>query len=190
MKAAIIDTLKKDIKTTCFSDLLGVSLSKKGVETHIVKTTELNIVPCRGCDGCLYKEPGRCIMKDNTSDVLTPITKSEILICLTELRFGGYSSDFKLIVDKFALLATPYYQISKEKLVHKKRYPNPKSMYVIGIADHFDEEQTNNFSRIVHMNAINLNIGIFDSFVFERKNLHDDTVKILTESVLKGDNNG
>jgi len=48
-----------------------------------------------GCFGCWNKTPGTCVMKDDSAKIAKAVVNSDLLIFLTPITFGGYSSELK-----------------------------------------------------------------------------------------------
>jgi multimeric flavodoxin WrbA len=124
-------------------------------ELSYFKLKDMSIKRCRGCGACGDKTPGRCIIDDDMQQVYRAIAKGDSLIILTPLRFGGYSSQLKIAVDRFMVLGLPFYFVKKGILFHRTRYGHK---YYIGIALEEDnlQGQEENFRNIVSQNAANL----------------------------------
>jgi multimeric flavodoxin WrbA len=46
--------------------------------------------------------PGECVIKDAGCDVARDVSHSDLVILLTPMSFGGYSSELKKAVDRYA----------------------------------------------------------------------------------------
>ncbi len=138
---------------------VNISLKKLLVdrkeEFHCFNLKDMNIKRCTGCGACGDKTPGKCIINDDMQQVFRSIAKSDWIIMLTALKFGGYSSQLKIAVDRFMVLALPFYFVKKGSLYHRPRYGHK---YIVGIAlaEENLEGQEVNFNNIVSQNAANL----------------------------------
>ena len=169
MKAVILDATHSPKPETDFSTKLAGELKNNGIETTTIKIWDLNLLPCYGCEGCLRKTPGRCIMKDDTEKFMVPLAKTNCIIGITDVRYGGYSSQYKLVVDKFALLGSPYYGMKNGKLLHKKRYHDLNAYYTIGLGNELSVDEIENFTRLVKRNAMNMFIDYYGAFTAENE---------------------
>lgn len=130
-------------------------LLKNKEDYSYFKLTNMNIKRCKGCGACGDKTPGKCVLKDDMELVLRDIAKSDWIIMLTPLRFGGYSSQLKLAVDRFMVLGLPLYYVKKGTLYHETRYER-KNYFCIALAEQEISGQEENFYNIVNQNAANL----------------------------------
>lgn len=119
------------------------------------KLKDMNILPCRSCGACGYKSPGRCVLKDDSHEILGAIAKGNMLVMLTPIRFGGYSSTLKKATDKFMSLCLPSYTVKHGHLLHPARYGS-KFLVGIGINEGVSGEQEESFKKLIEYNALNL----------------------------------
>lgn len=137
------------------SSSLKEVLADTGNETISFELKNMNILPCRSCGACGFKSPGRCVLQDDSHEVLKAIARCSIFIMLTPIRFGGYNSTLKKVVDKFMSLALPAYTVKNGHLIHPARYGS-KCIMGIGVYDGSSRDQETCFRRIVENNAFNL----------------------------------
>jgi multimeric flavodoxin WrbA len=119
------------------------------------KLEDMNVAPCRSCGACGFKSPGKCVVNDDSHKILEAIAKGNVLVMLTPIRFGGYSSTLKKAVDKFMNLCLPSYTVKHGHLVHPARYGS-KSIVAIGINEGDSGEQEESFKKLIENNALNL----------------------------------
>ena len=144
------------MKTDKFlTSTLKECLENKKQEYSYFKLNEMNILPCRGCGSCGHKTPGKCAYKDDMPIIMKDLAKSEIVILLTPITFGGYSSELKKAVDKFTLIGLPLYLVKDGHLLHPTRY-STKSLIVIGVIQNEMPGQEENFNLLVENNALNI----------------------------------
>ncbi len=152
-----------------------------GLECFSLK--DMEIQPCRSCGACGYKSPGKCVVKDDSHQVLKAIAGCDMYIILTPIRFGGYNSILKKAIDKFMNLALPCYMVKDGRLLHPDRYGR-KLMAVVGISGSVSPEQGESFRRLVEHNALNLNAAhaaiVLDSSVATER-LEQEIDKLLKE---------
>ena len=70
-------------------------IDKTGGECTWFELEEMNIMPCRSCSSCGERTPGRCVLDDDMQSVLRAFARSDLVVFLTKVTFGGYSSRLK-----------------------------------------------------------------------------------------------
>ena len=68
-------------------------------ELRLLRLTDFNILPCRGCYACLFKEE-KCIQKDDLQPVLDAILEADVLIVTAPTYFLGANSSLKRLLDR------------------------------------------------------------------------------------------
>ena len=68
-------------------------------ELQLLRLPEFNILPCRGCYQCLYKDE-QCILDDDLKIVLKSILDSDALIVVAPTYFLGINSCIKRLLDR------------------------------------------------------------------------------------------
>lgn len=184
MKVVIFDSSGSSNKKENLSEMISDKLRNKTIDCIAIDLTELNLFPCYGCEGCLKQTPGKCVMKDDTAKFMTPLASANCIIGITKARYGGYSADYKLMADKFALMGSPYYGMKNGKLLHRKRYPDFNAYYVVGIGADLTRVETENFQLLVKRNAMNMFIDHYGSF-FTNGNKPEETVEKLVGKVME-----
>ncbi len=124
--------------------------------THLA-LREIEIAPCFGCFGCWVRTPGVCVIDDAGRDVARRMVQSDLLVYLTPLTFGGYSSELKKAVDRLIPNILPFFQSIDGEVHHVKRYERYPRLVAIGVAPSgpVDPEDEELFETLVHRNAIN-----------------------------------
>jgi multimeric flavodoxin WrbA len=115
----------------------------------------MNILPCRSCGACSFKSPGKCVLQDDSHEMLRAIARCSTIVMLTPIRFGGYTSTLKKAVDKFMSLGLPLYKVEQGHLLHPTRYGS-KLIVGVGVYEGNSEDQENCFRKLVENNALNL----------------------------------
>ncbi len=73
-------------------------IASKGVIAKTVNLRELNIAPCRHCDGCL--KTGSCIVEDDMQWLHTRLRESDIVILASPIFFMGVTAQTKAMIDR------------------------------------------------------------------------------------------
>ncbi len=131
-------------------------LNQQNYDVNSYHLREMNIKPCRGCFGCWVRTPGECVIDDIGRDVAKSIINSNLLIYLTPVTFGGYSSELKKALDRSISLVSPFFTTINGETHHKTRYDEHPSVLVIGILNESNEKQEEIFTTLVKRNSINL----------------------------------
>jgi len=143
MKAVILNSLPAENKlNSIIRPFINQQLSKLGYEIKLFNLGERNIAPCTGCDYCFEKKVGVCCKQDGMQDIYPKLANSELYIFITQINFGGFSSDLKKVIDRFMPLFLPTYTIHKCELHHPRRYNNPQKLFFLGVLkDNFEEQK-------------------------------------------------
>ncbi|MGC9335361.1 MAG: flavodoxin family protein [Anaerolineae bacterium] len=169
MKAVLLDGSRGgDVDTGRVRDLVKAELAGLGwcVEPFTLHT--LDIRHCLGCFGCWVQSPGECIIDDAAGDVNRAIISSDLLIFLTPLTFGGYSSELKKALDRCIGLISPWFTTIGGEIHHKRRYPRFPRLVGVAVDSQPDSESERIFCTLVGRNAINMHApahaaGVVDS---------------------------
>lgn len=124
-----------------------------------VETVELRnkkLATCIGCFGCWIKTPGQCILKDEGQEICKAVARSDLLVLLTPLTFGGYSFELKKMMDRLIPNLLPLFTKINGEMHHKTRYEKKPKLLAIGYNFQHDEESERIFKELVHRNALNM----------------------------------
>ena len=81
---------------------------------------------------------------------------SDLIIYITPIVFGGYSSILKKALDRQISRVLPYFTKIDGEVHHKKRYEKEQSLLSIGILNTPDAEKEEVFKTLVARNSINM----------------------------------
>lgn len=130
-------------------------LEQAGKRCAVYTLREMNIAPCRSCGACGYRSPGQCVVNDDLHAILRSVAHSQVVVFLSPIRFGGYASQLKKVVEKFMVLGMPYYMVRDGHLLHPMRY-GQKSLISIGVVEADLPGQEECFRLLLERNATNL----------------------------------
>jgi len=68
-------------------------------ELQLLRLQDFNILPCRGCYQCLFKE-GQCVLDDDLSSVTKAVVDADALIVAAPTYFLGINSCIKRFLDR------------------------------------------------------------------------------------------
>ncbi len=72
--------------------------SSSGVKTKTVVLSELNIAPCRHCDGCI--NTGKCVVDDDMQWLHTDIRETDHIVLASPIFFMGVTAQTKAMIDR------------------------------------------------------------------------------------------
>lgn len=157
-------------KPSHMKDIIENTLTRYGYTFEYFTLKEMNILPCLSCGSCNERTPGKCILDDEHENVIRSIARCKSLVFLTPIRYGGYSSTLKKMLDRFMTLGTPFYMVKNNLLLHKMRY-DIENILTIGEIDTSLEsslKSTQSFKLLSNRNALNMQTNI-DTYIFDSK---------------------
>jgi len=158
-KALILDGgLDDGALTRGPGEIAADALRRAGWLAEAMVLREIDVAPCLGCFGCWVKAPGICVIDDPGRDVARRMIQSDLLVYLTPLTFGGYSSELKKALDRSIPNISPLFRLVRGEVHHVKRYVRNPRVVGIGVCASApsDPEEEELFETLVHRNAINL----------------------------------
>ena len=156
MKALILNgSMKKDNSMAAVNKFTEELLVKKGYEVESVLLHEKKIGECLGCFGCWVRTPGICVIDDYGRILTENIIKSDVVIYLTPVVYGGYSSELKKALDRIIPLILPFFKKARGEVHHKKRYERYPRVVVIGMMSEEDNEMKEIFNSVINRNSLN-----------------------------------
>ena len=123
-------------------------------ETIILR--EQKIGNCAGDFFCWVRNPGMCNTNDDNRIIAEKIIQSDLVIYLTPVTFGGYSSELKRMVDHQIQNILPFFANVNGEIHHQKRYNHYPNVLTIGWMDEPNMQAEAIFRHLVHRNAINM----------------------------------
>ena len=157
MKAVILNgSNKNDLTGQHVSNALIAELESRGWEIEHVQLCETKIGNCAGDFFCWIRNPGMCNVNDANRLIAASIANCQLMVYLTPITFGGYSSNLKKMVDHQIQNVLPFFQQVNGETHHQKRYPDYPDFLAIGWMDQPDARSEVIFRHLTHRNAINL----------------------------------
>ena len=157
MKALIlIGSKMDDSESAKIHEIMLEELKKLNWDATSIVLEDINIAYCTGCFGCWVQTPGECVIKDYEETIVREMVRSDLIIYITPIVFGGYSSILKKALDRQISRVLPYFTKIEGEVHHKKRYEKEQSLLSIGILDKPDAEKEEVFKTLVARNSINM----------------------------------
>ena len=156
-KAIILDgSAKDDREAGIAGKTLHAELERKGVKFTHWTLRDLEIAPCIGCFKCWTKTPGECVFDDEQRKIYSDMAKSDLVILITPITFGGYSSELKKGLDRFIPILLPFFKKYNGETHHASRYGKEWNLLAVGTLPSKDEEKQILFRDLVQRNSLNM----------------------------------
>jgi multimeric flavodoxin WrbA len=156
MNAVILDGSSVEGVLNNTGKILDLELKNKRWNVESYELSKEKIATCTGCYGCWLKTPGQCIIRDKGQEIAEKVIKSDLLILLSPVTFGGYSFHLKKVVDRLIPNILPFFTKIDGELHHKPRYKKNPKILAVGYLPRHDEESEKIFTKLVSRNAINM----------------------------------
>jgi multimeric flavodoxin WrbA len=136
-------------------EALGASLTARGWLVERVRPRDVFIAYCQGCFNCWVKTPGVCGTKDRAGAVTRELARSNLVVLLSPITFGGYSSELKKVLDRSIGIMSPFFTRRDGEVHHQARYTSYPALLAVGVTEDRDPEEGRIFARLVQRNALN-----------------------------------
>ena len=135
---------------------INEALHKHLPDAETIVLRDQRIGNCAGDFFCWVRSPGMCNTDDDNRIIAAKIVQSDLVIYLTPVTFGGYSSELKRMVDHQIQNISPFFKNVNGEIHHQKRYKQYPNVLTIGWMDEPNAQAEAIFRHLVHRNAINL----------------------------------
>lgn len=135
---------------------LTTELRTRGFEVEAIALREKRIGNCAGDFFCWIRSPGVCNVDDDNRAIAAAIMASDLMVYLTPVTFGGYSSALKKMVDHQIQNVSPFFAKVDGETHHVKRYRSYPDSLVVGWMDEPDAAAERVFRHLAQRNALNL----------------------------------
>jgi multimeric flavodoxin WrbA len=156
MKTILLDgSQANDVTGGRVRTAMMTELQLGGWEVQHVLLREKRIGNCAGDFFCWVRNPGICNVADDNRGIAGAIVHSDLMIYLTPVAFGGYSSTLKRMVDHQIQNISPFFAQVNGETHHQKRYTKYPDFLAIGWMDAADAQTEAVFRHLTWRNAIN-----------------------------------
>ncbi|NTW96966.1 MAG: NAD(P)H dehydrogenase [Oscillochloris sp.] len=157
MKALILNGAHANDSTAeSVSAALCGQLQSRGWEIEQIVLREQKIGVCAGDFFCWLRSPGMCNTNDDNRLIAAKMIQSDLLIWLTPITFGGYSSALKRAVDHLIQNILPFFTRIDGEVHHQPRYKRYPNLLVIGWMDGPDAASEAVFRHLAQRNSLNM----------------------------------
>ena len=157
MKTLILDGSHAGDTVCSYSTATLLSeIASRGWSAEVITLRDKKIGNCMGDLLCWLKSPGKCHIADDNLAIAQKWIESDLVILLTPITFGGYSSPLKKMVDHLIQNTLPFFTTIDGEIHHPKRYENYPNIITIGWQSEPDEQSASIFRHLAWRNAINM----------------------------------
>ena len=131
------------------------ALEARRAQVDVRRMQEIPVAWCQGCFECWTHTPGICKIDDAGRSIAEAFAKSDVLVYLTPVTFGGYSSELKKALDRSLGVLLPFFKRIDGEVHHMQRYAHHQAIGVVATLEHPDFEAETTLRTLVTRNAIN-----------------------------------
>ncbi len=180
MRASILNGSEKDDPAAeALHEILLHELETLDYKVEPFILRELDIRRCVGCFGCWVQTPGLCLVDDASRTIARAISQSDLVIYLTPVTFGGYSSQLKKVLDRSIGIVSPFFTQIGGETHHRPRYERYPRLLGLGLLPMPDAESERIFTTLVGRNAINMHAPAYSAGV----TLRDQSISEMRDRV-------
>lgn len=140
-----------------------------------IDLSSLKIANCTGCFGCWTKTPGKCMIRDDAVKVYPIIAKSDTLLYISRVKYGGYDTVMKTMLERAIPIQKAFIRILNDETHHVQRDVVPKKATIIAYGNISNEEQEL-FKSLVARNAYNMTF-VHHKVIFVKEEMLEEAVK-------------
>ncbi len=127
------------------------ALADCGIRAERIDLYDKAIAWCTGCFDCWTWQQPQCSTPDDGQAIAQRITRSDLLVLLTRITFGGYSSQLKKAIDR--LLPDLAGRLGPRNASETGEYCVLPALLGIGVLQVNDPEAASLFMSLVRRNA-------------------------------------
>ncbi|MCE5297073.1 MAG: NAD(P)H-dependent oxidoreductase [Euryarchaeota archaeon] len=149
MRVLVVDgssSSDESVKAICH--MLEDVLTVRNVPHETVHLDERRIVPCKRCGSCWVETPGLCVEGDDSNELNRSWMYADMVVLLTRMTYGCYSSRIKDLLDKRIGSSVPYMSIKKDSVCHGPRYERNPSILSIAVCDELNHSESETFKML------------------------------------------
>ena len=133
---------------------LNIEIKKDDIK--FIDLSSLKITNCVGCFGCWTRTPGKCVIRDDAVKVYPEIAKSDTLLYISRIKYGGYDTIMKTMLERAIPVQQAFIRIVEGETHHIQREVTPKKATIIAYGD-ISEEEKEVFKKLISRNTHNMN---------------------------------
>lgn len=148
--------------------------SSLGADTQYFDLSSCRVANCMGCFGCWTKTPGRCVIRDDAVKIYPAIAKSEQVLYVSRVKYGGYDSVMKTMLERAIPVQQAFIRVLDGETHHVQRAVQMKRAVILAYGTTSDAER-DLFRALVARNAKNMSFASYE-IRFVTEDAVDDAV--------------
>lgn len=155
--ALILDGSREDdMEAKIARESITTELERAGIKSSCYVLRDENVAPCIGCFKCWTKTPGVCALNDVQRKIDADMAKSDVLVLITPVTFGGYSSNLKKGMDRLIPILLPFFKKVNGETHHPIRRGKGWDVLGVGTMPEKDDGEERLFKELVERNSLNM----------------------------------
>lgn len=163
MKATVIsDKEHKNEQYRKLSELTVAFLNGKGLETNLIDVGIDDLEYCSGCFECWTKNPGDCVISDLMPKISKSFAASDVVVYLSPVIFGHYSSNIKNILDRLLQNELPFMITRADGSTgNALRYDEHPKQIILGYGNQLSEEDVQLFKDVTMKHRKSFDVMVY-----------------------------
>ncbi len=154
---------------------LSLAMEQISGDIKMIDLSSLKISNCVGCFGCWVKTPGRCVIRDDAVKVYPCIAKSDTVLYVSRIRYGGYDTMMKTMLERAIPVQKAFIRLLDGETHHVQRNVALKQATIVAYGCD-DKEEQQVFQRLVARNAKNMNFKSY-KVIFVKESQAENVVR-------------
>jgi hypothetical protein len=185
MRVLVIDgSSSSDERVKAICHMLDDVLTERKVPHENVPLEERKIVPCKRCGNCWVETPGLCVANDDSNALNRSWIYADMVVLLTRMTYGCYSSRIKDLLDKHIGSSVPYMTIGKNSVRHEPRYERTPSILSIVVCDELNHTESETFKMLAKQLGETINSYNSKSMIIWSGQRDDDLRPMIDSAVM------
>ncbi|MBK5114071.1 MAG: flavodoxin family protein [Candidatus Heimdallarchaeota archaeon] len=158
----------------------------RNMKTDSFVMNQIKIISCTGCFKCWDTTPGICtgVKGDAGEEIKKKVVNCDLMVLLTPITFGGYSSELKKIIERLLGTLHPGVQIIDGETHHLKRYDSYPSILAIGISENSDEDEEELFKTLIYRHSLNFYPPVYKTHIIKKdEEVRQDRIKQMIDEM-------
>jgi len=150
MKALVLNgSLEHQTHLMPVQEILESEFSDAGWEYESLILHRFKVGTCIGCFRCWDTTPGICFQDDQGIEIAKKAINCDLIVFLTPLTWGGYSSELKKAIERMLGLLHPSFIKIEEIERHSLNWHTPKHRAEVFLDKDKDEKIRDRISNIL-----------------------------------------
>lgn len=132
------------------------TFTRRGGAVDVHPLRRIPVAWCQGCFECWTHTPGTCKIDDAGRALSDAWVAADIVVLVTPVTFGSYSSECKKVLDRTLGTLLPFFRRIDGEVHHWPRYEHPAKLGVFAVFDRPDPEMERTVRTLAERNALNV----------------------------------